>query len=422
MIICPILSHQRQGEDGSSTWEHQECVREECTFWAKEHEDCALRASGMRALHQDPDEESRQSSSIDAEQLIEAMRKRLDSLEGKMAQFGAHIESSNRDLALRLLEGVAGLEQPVNAQRLDVEAMAEQFKVTREIVEKLPEQLEDLRDRIGQEIRSLDLSEPMDELRDRIREEMQAQDPSKALESMHEEIGEVRSGMMEIVERQKSSSDAAEGIRGDVTAAREETERAVSIAQDLRDRIDSVRETSERASSLVEESRAREEERAREERSREARDCNTRGLALFHKGMLEAAEAAFRRSVELEPGMAQAHNNLGLALGKLGRAEEATDAFERALEISPELATALNNLGFLCHEAMEFDKAAEYFRRATLAAADASVAFVNLGNALYKMDRQNEAVEAWRRALEKDPLNESAARALRMFEGAETYA
>ena len=310
MIICPILSQQRRAEDGSVTWEHHECLRDGCAFWAAEAEDCTIRASRTEILREIAAQRSEPPAPpIDPASILEQPLARLTEMEKKMESLSERGAASSRDLGLRLLEGVAALEQPVNALREEM---------------------------------------------DRIQTKMQ-----------------------------------------ETTAVLE------------------------RALAVIEDHRRREEEREGGERIDEARECNARGMALCHREMYEAAETAFGRAIELDPGMAEAHNNLGIALSRLGRSDEAAAAFEKALGLRPDLASAMNNLGYLCHESMEFEKAADLFRRAALKGTDASIAYTNLGNALYRQDRRSEAVEAWKRALETDPLNENAARSLRMFEGAE---
>ena len=52
------------------------------------------------------------------------------------------------------------------------------------------------------------------------------------------------------------------------------------------------------------------------------------------------------------------------------------------------------------------------YGRATVRAHDTSSAWSNLGNALYAMQRVDDAVGAWRRAIELDPANDKANRAL----------
>jgi len=313
MIICPILSQQRRAEDGSTTWEHHECIEEGCAFWAAEAKDCAVRASGLSILRRDAVEATSPAAppppAPDLSTILEAPLARLADVERKLQELGDRSAAASRDLGIRLLEGVSALEQPVNALR--------------------------------------------------------------------EEVGRLHSRF-------------------------EET--AATLGQ---------------AAAVIGEQRRRDELRMAAEARAEAAECNVRGMALFHRGAFEAGEASFRRAIELDAGMAEAHNNLGLALSRLGRPDEAVGSFERALEIRPDLAAALNNLGFMMHEGSRFEDAVDLFRRATVTGRDASTAHANLGNACYRLGRKSEAVDAWRKALESDPLNEDAARGLRLFEGAE---
>jgi len=76
----------------------------------------------------------------------------------------------------------------------------------------------------------------------------------------------------------------------------------------------------------------------------------------------------------------------------------------------------MNNLGFLFHQNMQFEKAVDMFRRSALETQDASLAYTNLGNACYKLGKYADAVDAWKKAVDQNPLNESAAKALRMFQ------
>jgi Tfp pilus assembly protein PilF len=148
----------------------------------------------------------------------------------------------------------------------------------------------------------------------------------------------------------------------------------------------------------------------------EAESCNNRGVALYYRGAMDAALAAFRRAVELIPAYAEAHNNLGLVLSKMGQEKEATEAFQEALRIDPAMAEVYNNLGFMYHTTGKFDRAVQMFGQAIQNSADSSIAYTNLGNSFYKMKQAEKAVEAWRRALELDPMNENARRSLRMFQ------
>src|SRR5688572_20429513 len=81
------------------------------------------------------------------------------------------------------------------------------------------------------------------------------------------------------------------------------------------------------------------------------------GAAAQQRGDLQSAADSYRRAIEIEPRLAEAHTNLGAVLARLGRYEEAVVSIERALTINPKLTAARLNLGLV------------HFRAGALAAA-----------------------------------------------------
>lgn len=63
---------------------------------------------------------------------------------------------------------------------------------------------------------------------------------------------------------------------------------------------------------------------------------NNEGMAHYAEGRWDMAEIHFRKSLEVDPGLAEGHFNLGLALDKEGKHQEATDAFSQALQLAPD--------------------------------------------------------------------------------------
>lgn len=101
----------------------------------------------------------------------------------------------------------------------------------------------------------------------------------------------------------------------------------------------------------------------------------------------DAAEEWYERGVEIEdedPG-------------------EAMQAYRKALEVNPDLADAHLNLGRLLHETGGPAAAEPCYRRALAVRPDDSIALFNLGVALQDLDRLHEAVEIYDKALEVDP-------------------
>ena len=82
--------------------------------------------------------------------------------------------------------------------------------------------------------------------------------------------------------------------------------------------------------------------------------------------------------------------------------EEAMAAYRRALEIDARLADAHLNLGRLLHERGEAAAAEEHDRQALAARPDDATAVFNLGVALQDLGRLSEAAEAYESALALD--------------------
>ncbi|MFL6197650.1 MAG: tetratricopeptide repeat protein [Thermoanaerobaculia bacterium] len=101
----------------------------------------------------------------------------------------------------------------------------------------------------------------------------------------------------------------------------------------------------------------------------------------------DAAEEWYERGVEIEdedPG-------------------EAIQAYRKALEVNPDLADAHLNLGRLLHETGGAAAAEPCYRRALAVRPDDSTALFNLGVALQDLDRPHEAIKVYEKALELDP-------------------
>ncbi len=64
-------------------------------------------------------------------------------------------------------------------------------------------------------------------------------------------------------------------------------------------------------------------------------------LSLLHR--LDAAERAYRRSLELAPNDYQVHNNLGTVFEVRGQYDEALAEYETALRLNPEAAESYRN-------------------------------------------------------------------------------
>src|SRR5258708_25680813 len=69
-------------------------------------------------------------------------------------------------------------------------------------------------------------------------------------------------------------------------------------------------------------------------------------LVYLIKNDLNSAIEQCQRTIDLDPGFADAHYILGFAYLKRGRNEEATAEFQKAVELSGRAGTYLGNLGY----------------------------------------------------------------------------
>jgi tetratricopeptide (TPR) repeat protein len=135
--------------------------------------------------------------------------------------------------------------------------------------------------------------------------------------------------------------------------------------------------------------------------------CNL-GYVLEQLGRPAEAERQYERAVEVNPGLASAHNNLGTALARQGRFAEAIAHLTEVVRLEPASAGAHNNLGGVFLQQRQVDVASRHFRAALdLDPGDAD-AHANLGAALAQQGQFDEAIRHFDEALRIDPHHAAA--------------
>ena len=128
-----------------------------------------------------------------------------------------------------------------------------------------------------------------------------------------------------------------------------------------------------------------------------------RAVELTTKGQDEAAIAAWKEALEIDPGDARAQNHLGAALLQEGRLDEAITHLQKAVEVKPEFGSAQNNFGVALMREGKFDEALTHFQNAVEVDPEFADAQNNLGGALLQKGRFDEAIAHLQKALEVNP-------------------
>jgi tetratricopeptide (TPR) repeat protein len=145
------------------------------------------------------------------------------------------------------------------------------------------------------------------------------------------------------------------------------------------------------ASEIAERAAPPETPEAPDDRALEAAEWYETGCALETSAPLQAREA-YRRALELDPGMAEAHVNLGRQLHLEGERGRAEPHYREAVRLDPDDPTPHFNLGVLLEESGQRDEAVHAYRQAILRDPDFADAHCNLGLLLESLGRRQEAV------------------------------
>jgi tetratricopeptide (TPR) repeat protein len=121
-------------------------------------------------------------------------------------------------------------------------------------------------------------------------------------------------------------------------------------------------------------------------------------LARDYDWDVRAAEAHFRRAIELRPNMASAYTVLAWSLAQLGRGEESIAAAARAVDLDPVQPSLHTNLGSMYAYAGQLEPAVAEYRR-SLALDEDAITLANLALSYADLDRYPEAIAAAERAL-----------------------
>jgi protein O-GlcNAc transferase len=127
------------------------------------------------------------------------------------------------------------------------------------------------------------------------------------------------------------------------------------------------------------------------------------GMAAYVRGFPEQGRDLVLKAIEAKPHEAVFHANLGIVLEALCDWPMAEAAYRRSLRLNPNNPAALNSLGNLHRAAWRLDEAACCYKAALALDPRFTVAQSNLGNTFADRDDFDQAIACYRRALAVDP-------------------
>ncbi|MEE8350607.1 MAG: tetratricopeptide repeat protein, partial [Rhodospirillales bacterium] len=99
-------------------------------------------------------------------------------------------------------------------------------------------------------------------------------------------------------------------------------------------------------------------------------------------GAFGHAIASFKRALDINPDLAEAHNNMGNVLKERRWLDDATQCYEKALALNPDFAEAHSNLGGVFHDLGRLEKAEQCFRQALKLEPTSPIVLIELGKVL----------------------------------------
>jgi tetratricopeptide (TPR) repeat protein len=116
------------------------------------------------------------------------------------------------------------------------------------------------------------------------------------------------------------------------------------------------------------------------------------GVVAAQTQRTDRAAELIGRAIELNAGVAAAHNNLGNTLRMLKRFEEALASLDRAISLRPDFAEAHSNRGLALNDLKRFEEALPSFDRAIALRPDLADAYNDRAVALTKLNRPEQAL------------------------------
>ena len=121
------------------------------------------------------------------------------------------------------------------------------------------------------------------------------------------------------------------------------------------------------------------------------------------RGDFEAAVREYSKVVELRPDLPEAYNNLGVAQKRKGDLTKAAESFDKALELKPDYVAAISNRGWVLAEQDRWTLARREFERALAINPGDDGALYGLSQALREAKDYAGAQNALGRLIARSP-------------------
>ncbi|MGC1613823.1 MAG: FG-GAP-like repeat-containing protein [Candidatus Acidiferrum sp.] len=131
----------------------------------------------------------------------------------------------------------------------------------------------------------------------------------------------------------------------------------------------------------------------------------TFGVAMFQRGYLDQAAAAFQQVIAAKPQDPEAYYNLGTLYLRKNSLADARRYLQQTVKLRPDYAEAWNNLGMIAGQEGQSDEAIRDFQECLKLRPDYVIALLNLGNVYRRQGATEEAEKLLGRALEIEPDN-----------------
>jgi tetratricopeptide (TPR) repeat protein/transglutaminase-like putative cysteine protease len=143
-------------------------------------------------------------------------------------------------------------------------------------------------------------------------------------------------------------------------------------------------------------------EKATAKDPKQANAWNNLGRAYAGLDMLDEAEQAYKKQIEINPSDEYAYNNLGLLYHREGQYEKAVEAYTKQIEINPLDKFVYPNLAATYVELKKWDEAAGAYEKARAVLHDSPYLLIRMGDMYLKAGKVDEARRRFDRALAMD--------------------